>query len=134
MQYNFFIKLKWYVLNEISKLMHHCQNIRIAIPFLQLKYFNEKNSDAQQLFFSFSLWACYYLFILFSRMKWKISRILHWGFSFKAYHTNIWYIIGSNLFWSILTFFFINWGKRWRIWHRNSLQRYIQGFQQRQRW
>ena len=49
------IKLKLYVLNEISKLMRHSQNIRIAIPFLQLKYFNEKNSDAPQLFFSFPL-------------------------------------------------------------------------------
>ena len=49
------IKLKLYVLNEISKLMRHNQNIRIAIPLLQRKYFNEKNSDAQQLFFSLSL-------------------------------------------------------------------------------
>ena len=94
------------------KLMRHSQNIRIAISFLQLKYFNDKHSDAQQLFFSFSLWACYHMFILFSREKWKISRILHWGFSFKACNTNIWYIIGPNLFWSILTFFFYKLGKK----------------------
>ena len=35
--------------------MHHCQNIRIAITLLQLKYFNEKTSVAQQLFSSLSL-------------------------------------------------------------------------------
>ena len=49
------IKLKLYELNKISELMRHSQNIRIAIPLLQRKYFNEKNSDAQQLFFSLSL-------------------------------------------------------------------------------
>ena len=53
--------------------MYHYQNIRIAIPLSQLKYFNEKTSVAQQLFSSLSLLS--FVHLIFQREMKNIKDI-----------------------------------------------------------
>ena len=97
--------------------MHHCQNIHVVIPFLQLKYFKEKNSDAQQLFFSLSLLL--FVHFIFNREMKNIKdttlRILIQGipYWYMVYYWFQFILEYFNLFFYKLgkkITFFIDWG------------------------